>query len=415
MRDGDEITVCDGAGRWRSARFGDAVEPTGEIVTVARAAPPITIVFALVKGDRPEWVVQKLTELGVDTIVPLVAERSVVVWPRDRVAHQLDRLRRISREAAMQSRQCYLPEVAAPVSFADAVTARGVCLAHRGAAAPDLAHPTVLVGPEGGWSDCRARGRPAEGRSRARVLRAETAAVAAGVLLAALRVRPGARSRWVRSPSRSIAHRDRRRYGGRRTWGGAGQGRAQVARQGRGMTDERLSDDEPQSTAYGRKVGERLRSIRRQKRLSLQDVEATSVQEFKASVLGAYERGERAISVPRLQRLARFYNVPVDQLLPADEGPEFDSGDVIDLTDRRGDRGHEKVAIDLTRLDELRGPDAEMLARYLTMIQVQRQDFNGRVLTVRADDLRAIACILDVEADQASRRLDDLGLRLPRP
>jgi transcriptional regulator with XRE-family HTH domain len=181
------------------------------------------------------------------------------------------------------------------------------------------------------------------------------------------------------------------------------------------MSDERLSDDEPQSTAYGRRVGERLRSIRRQKRLSLQDVEANSAQEFKASVLGAYERGERAISVPRLQRLARFYNVPVDQLLPPDEGPDFDSGDVIDLTDRRADRIPETLAIDLTRLDEIRGPDAEMLARYLAMIQVQRQDFNGRVLTVRADDVRAIACILDVEADQASRRLEDLGLRLPRP
>ena len=181
------------------------------------------------------------------------------------------------------------------------------------------------------------------------------------------------------------------------------------------MSDERPSDEEPQSTAYGRRVGERLRSIRRQKRLSLQDVEANSAQEFKASVLGAYERGERAISVPRLQRLARFYNVPVDQLLPADEGPDFDHSEVIDLTDRRVERGPDKLAIDLTRLDEIRGPDAEMLARYLSMIQVQRQDFNGRVLTVRADDVRAIACILDVEADQAARRLEDLGLRLPRP
>src|ERR1700682_353952 len=87
-------------------------------------------------------------------------------------------------------------------------------------------------------------------------------------------------------------------------------------------------------TGYGRKVGERLRAIRRQKGLSLQDVEAASRQEFKASVLGAYERGERAISVPRLQRLARFYNVPVDQLLPRDLGPEpsWASGDdAIDL------------------------------------------------------------------------------------
>src|SRR3954447_6622786 len=71
--------------------------------------------------------------------------------------------------------------------------------------------------------------------------------------------------------------------------------------------------------AYGKKVGERLRAIRRQKGMSLQEAEEASEQEFKASVLGAYERGERAISVPRLQRLARFYRVPVDQLLPYDE------------------------------------------------------------------------------------------------
>src|SRR5207247_8626792 len=63
-------------------------------------------------------------------------------------------------------------------------------------------------------------------------------------------------------------------------------------------------------------VGERLRSIRRQKGLSLHDVEARSGMEFKASVLGAYERGERAISVPRLLRLAEIYRVPPDQLLP---------------------------------------------------------------------------------------------------
>ena len=80
-----------------------------------------------------------------------------------------------------------------------------------------------------------------------------------------------------------------------------------------------MEDDDVASSPYSRKVGERLRAIRRQKRLSLQEVESTSTEEFKASVLGAYERGERAISVPRLERLARFYSVPVDQLLPREE------------------------------------------------------------------------------------------------
>jgi transcriptional regulator with XRE-family HTH domain len=171
------------------------------------------------------------------------------------------------------------------------------------------------------------------------------------------------------------------------------------------------------SGAYAGKVGTRLRAIRRQKRLSLQDVEASSNQEFKASVLGAYERGERAISVPRLQRLARFYRVPVDQLLPGDDGPDFgprpgDGDLVIDLTQGRTSiRGDERsVKIDLASMERLEGTDAEMLTRYLRMIQVQRGDFNGRVLTVRRDDLRAIACILDVTPDLAVDRLDGLGV-----
>jgi len=165
-------------------------------------------------------------------------------------------------------------------------------------------------------------------------------------------------------------------------------------------------DNSLMPASYSRKVGERLRAIRRQKRLSLQEVEAASGQEFKASVLGAYERGERAISVPRLQRLARFYNVPVDQLLPNDEGPAFVIDDAARL---RADR---TVRIDLRKLEGLSGPEAEMLNRYLTMIQVQRQDFNGRMLTIRRDDLRAIACILGVAVDGAGERLDDLGLKV---
>lgn len=155
---------------------------------------------------------------------------------------------------------------------------------------------------------------------------------------------------------------------------------------------------------YGKRVGERLRLIRRQKRLSLQEVEAVSQQEFKASVLGAYERGERAISVPRLQRLAQFYKVPVDQLLPHDES------DHEGLVRRDGPDGGAKI--DLTKLERLGSTEAETLGRYLRMIQVQRQDFNGRVLTIRRDDMRAIAAILGVGEDAAFRRLDEMGLKL---
>src|SRR5882757_7829505 len=125
-----------------------------------------------------------------------------------------------------------------------------------------------------------------------------------------------------------------------------------------------IDQAEELDSAYGERVGQRLRAIRRQKRLSLQAVEAASNQEFKASVLGAYERGERAISVPRLQRLARFYNVPVDQLLPRDLGadPAWGGTDDIDLrTDEEGGdvrrrvtvNEDDRVTIDLTRLEDL--------------------------------------------------------------
>jgi transcriptional regulator with XRE-family HTH domain len=150
-------------------------------------------------------------------------------------------------------------------------------------------------------------------------------------------------------------------------------------------------------------IGERLRAIRRQQGLSLHDVEARSGQEFKASVLGAYERGERALSVSRLLRLAELYDVPADQLLPRGKDLE------IDLT--RGS-GHDALTIDLVRLNELEEPDAAVLSRYAATIQLQRQDFNGRMLTIRRDDVRVLAAVLGRTPDDLGSRLDELGLRV---
>jgi transcriptional regulator with XRE-family HTH domain len=167
---------------------------------------------------------------------------------------------------------------------------------------------------------------------------------------------------------------------------------------------------------YARRVGQRLRAIRRQKRLSLQEVEAASEQEFKASVLGAYERGERVISVPRLQRLADFYSVPVDQLLPRDgEAVAAASGadGAGEAAERSAPAAARKITFDLSRFDALEGdPELEMVHKYLSSIQVLRQDFNGRVLTIRHDDIRAIAGLFGTDADALVRRLDDLQLRL---
>jgi transcriptional regulator with XRE-family HTH domain len=142
--------------------------------------------------------------------------------------------------------------------------------------------------------------------------------------------------------------------------------------------------------------------------LSLHDVEDASSKEFKASVLGAYERGERSISVPRLQRLAIFYGVPVDQLLPRLSDGEI----VLDQAATVPTPG-EGVRIDLMKLKEAAAPEVEVLSRYLNMIQMARGDFNGKVLTVRDVDIRALAAVFDLSTDALTARLDDLGLRIP--
>ncbi|HVM55395.1 MAG TPA: RsmE family RNA methyltransferase [Acidimicrobiales bacterium] len=191
VRVGDPVVVSDGAGRWRPGALGSAgvVEPAGEVEHEAPPQPPITVAFALTKGERPELAVQKLTELGVDEIVPFTAARSVVRWDDQRAAANAERLRRVAREASMQSRRAWLPAVADVSSFATAVALPGAVLADRGGRPPSLSRPTVLVGPEGGWTDEeRACGLASVGLGE-QVLRAETAAIAAGALLAALRAR----------------------------------------------------------------------------------------------------------------------------------------------------------------------------------------------------------------------------------
>jgi len=157
-------------------------------------------------------------------------------------------------------------------------------------------------------------------------------------------------------------------------------------------------------SAIGEQVGDRLRAIRRQKGLSLHEVEARSGQEFKASVLGAYERGERALSVSRLVRLAELYDVPPDQLLPRETDGEVDISD--------GAMAFEDgFTIDLVALQGVRDPDVEALARYAARIQVQRQDFNGRFLTIRRDDLRVLAAVFGHGSEEFGARLEALGLR----
>jgi 16S rRNA (uracil1498-N3)-methyltransferase len=190
LRDGEEVTASDGRGGWRACAFvaGGTLRPVADVEHVPAPSPPITVAFALTKGEKPETAVQKLTELGVDRIVPFAAGRSVARWDGDRAARHVARLRKVAQEAAMQCRRAHLPVIDEVVDFAAAAALPGACLADAGGAPPSLDRPVILIGPEGGWTDDeRGAGLPAVGLG-AQVLRAETAAITAGALLAALRL-----------------------------------------------------------------------------------------------------------------------------------------------------------------------------------------------------------------------------------
>ncbi|MHB1913122.1 MAG: RsmE family RNA methyltransferase, partial [Acidimicrobiales bacterium] len=152
--------------------------------------PALSVAVALPKGDRGDWAVQKLTELGVDEIIVLDAARSVVRWDEDRASRGTARLSRIIRQAAMQARLTRLPRLSGPVTVAQvAADPAQACAAAEpgGVHAPDLAHPRVLIGPEGGWSEEELPADLARVGLGPTVLRTETAAVACATVLVLLR------------------------------------------------------------------------------------------------------------------------------------------------------------------------------------------------------------------------------------
>lgn len=152
---------------------------------------------------------------------------------------------------------------------------------------------------------------------------------------------------------------------------------------------------------YNDKVGDRLRSIRRQRGLSLQEVQRLSGGEFKAAVVGAYERGERSLSLPRLQRLSQFFQVPISHFLPQEEAAAARTMEPLPAGG---------VTIDLNRLERLSGTESVVFTRFLRSIQMMRQDFSGKVLTIRRDDLRLLALLIDQSEEAFSERLNDVGL-----
>lgn len=200
LRVGDAVVLTDGEGGQRSATI-ERLEPGHASVTLGdepvvrnESSLDLTLCVALLKRDKLEWVIEKGTELGVSRFVLVETERSSSESARIRV----DRLTRLARAAVEQSQRCRVPDVLGPLPFAAAIQAaepaaeRFFFWEGHGTAAlsgdPAAGTPvTAMVGPEGGFSVREANAAAAAGWRLAglgpRILRAETAAIAAATLL----------------------------------------------------------------------------------------------------------------------------------------------------------------------------------------------------------------------------------------
>ena len=203
LHQGEPLTVTDDRGiRYRTEIVEITVKQLiGRILETttapARTSPSLILAQALLKGDKMDWVIQKATELGVDTIVPIHSTHSVIKLRPERLEHQRSRWERIARDAAQQSERWTIPTIADPIDLAQicrqyaSAPVKGL-LAER-SSGPSLAtiplpqnhrHPIVLlVGPEGGWAPDEQLLAQEQGflplTLGPRILRAETAAIAA--------------------------------------------------------------------------------------------------------------------------------------------------------------------------------------------------------------------------------------------
>ncbi|MBI2708168.1 MAG: transcriptional regulator [Actinobacteria bacterium] len=163
-----------------------------------------------------------------------------------------------------------------------------------------------------------------------------------------------------------------------------------------GRDGARMDDGD---AGFARQVGRRLRAIRQAQGLALADVEERSGGRWSASAIGAYERGFRNLSLPRLKELADFYRVPVSVLLGESEPGEAP----IDRS---------KVVLDLAALDRV--DPAEPIQRFVRSIIEARGDYNGRVLSLRHDDLRVLCVLVGGDVPTGVSRLRTWGVLAER-
>ena len=194
-------------------RCGSIVEISDLIIEFALGeeidadpALPITLLLAVSKFDRLEWAIEKATELGVERIIPVLARRTEKHFVQA-AATRVERWRRISREAAQQSRRSDTVEILDPMQVKDAVhdepealrlllaeselttTLREALDSSKTNSASDLRRFRLAIGPEGGWTPDEETLFATEGWRPVslgpRILRAETAAIAAVSIVAA--------------------------------------------------------------------------------------------------------------------------------------------------------------------------------------------------------------------------------------
>jgi 16S rRNA (uracil1498-N3)-methyltransferase len=171
----------------------------------AEAGLPVTVVMAVFKFDHMEWAIEKATELGVASVAPVIAKRTEKHLG-DAAMKRVQRWRRIAHEAAQQSRRSDVPVIHDPVSLPERVraesTARRIVLAEQersttlrgavqeamGTDEAEMPQLEIAIGPEGGWAPEEEALFDANGWRAVslgpRILRAETAAIAALAVIA---------------------------------------------------------------------------------------------------------------------------------------------------------------------------------------------------------------------------------------
>ena len=185
IRESDVISVSDGRGSWGTATVSreGAVTMLEGPHFVPASANRLGVAFVPVKGERPELVVQKLTEIGIDDIYPLApTTRSVVKWDGEKADKNHARLAKVSREASMQSRRVWLPIVHEIRTLESVVALEGCVVADPDGRSLSGADRLIVVGPEGGFSTDELASATTVSLGES-ILRAETAAIVAGALM----------------------------------------------------------------------------------------------------------------------------------------------------------------------------------------------------------------------------------------